>query len=305
VQQPVHLGGDAVGLALGGADLDRVLFAQRRIGVMLDQADEARAPSAMKPACWLNSSKKFPSRGSNLPNSMRTSPRLPGSLRAAPPSQSRLAMDSKEFATASARLDVRALQCRRGERTLFRSVEFSVRTGEIVWLRGANGQGKTTLLRTLAGLSAPESGSVAWNDRSAQPAFLYLAHANGLKEDLTAFESLQFLSRLAGTEPSRESLDSALAVFGMTSRRQAPVRTLSQGQRRRVALARLSVEPAPPTWLLDEPFDALDAAGIETLNGVLVGHARRGGSIVLTSHVPLTIDDPAPQVVMLESLVAA
>jgi heme exporter protein A len=214
-------------------------------------------------------------------------------------------MDRLDSDAASPRLAVRALQCRRGERTLFSGVDFSLRRGEIVWLRGANGQGKTTLLRTLAGLSAPETGSVVWAETKARPPFLFLAHANALKDDLTTSESLRFLMRMAGHEPSRDELDAALARFGMASRRNAPVRTLSQGQRRRVALARLAIEREPATWLLDEPFDALDAAGIDTLNGVLVGHAKRGGSIVLTSHVPLAIHDPAPVVVMLESPVTA
>jgi heme exporter protein A len=203
------------------------------------------------------------------------------------------------------RLEVRGLQCRRGERTLFERVDFSVSPGDIVWLRGANGQGKTTLLRTLAGLSAAEAGTVAWSGESAPLAPVYLAHANGLKEDLTVAESLRFLLRLAGDEASEGELDAALARFGMASRRDAPVRTLSQGQRRRVALARLGVAREPATWLLDEPFDALDASGIDTLNEVLVAQAKRGGSIVLTSHVPLAIQDPSPVVVMLESPGAA
>jgi heme exporter protein A len=214
-------------------------------------------------------------------------------------------MNRNDSAAASPRLAVRGLQCRRGERTLFERVDFSVGSGEIVWLRGANGQGKTTLLRTLAGLSAPEAGTIAWGGESARPAPVYLAHANGLKEDLTAIESLRFLLRVAGDEATESELDAALARFGMASRRDAPVRTLSQGQRRRVALARLAIAREPTTWLLDEPFDALDASGIDTLNGVLVAQSERGGSIVLTSHVPLAIQDPQPVVVMLESPVAA
>jgi heme exporter protein A len=213
-------------------------------------------------------------------------------------------MNIDESDAATPRLSVSALQCRRGERTLFRGVDFSVRRGEIVWLRGANGQGKTTLLRTLAGLCAAETGKVAWGDVEAPPSFVYLAHANALKDDLTATESLRFLARLAGDEPAPEDLDAALARFGMAGRRLAPVRTLSQGQRRRVALARLALPRRPSTWLLDEPFDALDSAGIDVLNEVLIGHVKRGGSIVMTSHVPLSIGDPAPLVVMLESPLA-
>jgi heme exporter protein A len=122
---------------------------------------------------------------------------------------------------------------------------------------------------------------------------------------LSATESLRFLKRLSGDEPTGDELDAALARFDLASRRHAPVRTLSQGQRRRVALARLAAERDASTWLLDEPFDALDAAGIETLNALLVAHAKRGGSIVLTSHVPLAIEEPSPFVVRLESPVAA
>jgi heme exporter protein A len=202
-------------------------------------------------------------------------------------------------------LAVRGLACRRGERDLFGAIDLTVRRGEIVWLRGANGQGKTSLLRTLAGLSAADAGSIAWAEPSAARRFVYIAHANALKDDLSATEALEFLMRLAGHAPSRETLAAALGRFAMESHRRAPVRTLSQGQRRRVALARLAAETEPATWLLDEPFEALDAAGIEVLEALLVAHARRGGSVVLTSHLALTIDDPLPFQVMLESPVLA
>ena len=206
---------------------------------------------------------------------------------------------------SAAHLRVRGLECRRGDRSLFSGLAFAVRSGELVWVRGANGQGKTTLLRTLAGLSAPESGEIAWADTPTLRSFLYLAHANALKEDLTVDESLRFLLDLAGEPATGTELDAALGRFGLGSRRRAPVRTLSQGQRRRVALARLAVPSPPLTWLLDEPFDALDASGIDVLNALLVEHARRGGSVLLTSHVPLAIVDPAPVIVQLESPVAA
>jgi heme exporter protein A len=206
---------------------------------------------------------------------------------------------------SAVRLRVHGLECRRGERTLFHGVDFMVHPGEIVWIRGANGQGKTTLLRTLAGLSAAEAGEIAWNDISSDHGFVYLAHANALKEDLTVAESLRFLLALAGAATTSQELDLALARFGLASRRHAPVRTLSQGQRRRIALARLAVAATPATWLLDEPFDALDASGIDTLNALLAEHAKLGGSVVLTSHVPLTIADRAPLVVQLDAPVAA
>ena len=214
-------------------------------------------------------------------------------------------METSPIGAPAVRLRIVALTCRRGERTLFRDLDFIVGAGQIVWVRGANGQGKTTLLRTLAGLSAPEAGEIAWHDPAPRRRLVYLAHANALKEDLTVVESLRFLLALAGEAPTSAELDDALARFGLSSRRHAPVRTLSQGQRRRVALARLAVPAAPVTWLLDEPFDALDTAGIETLNTLLAEHARRGGSVVLTSHVPLTLAEPAPFVVTIDPPLAA
>jgi len=199
-------------------------------------------------------------------------------------------------------LSVRQLECRRGDRVLFAPISFTVGAGAIVWIRGANGQGKTTLLRTLAGLSAPTAGELAWAGApEIAPRPLYLAHANALKEDLTVAESLRFLLHLAGQHVDGRAVDAALERFGMASRKDAFVRTLSQGQRRRVALARLAAQRELLPWLLDEPFDALDAAGVELLAGVIAEHARRGGAVVLTSHLPLPIEEPAPAIVELHA----
>jgi len=120
-----------------------------------------------------------------------------------------------------------------------------------------------------------------------------------VKDDLTVAESLRFLLQLAGRPIDAGAVEDALERFAIASRRNALVRTLSQGQRRRVALARLAAQREPLPWLLDEPFDALDAAGVAILADVIAAHARRGGSVVLTSHLPVPIDDPAPLVVQL------
>ena len=194
------------------------------------------------------------------------------------------------------------LACRRGERVLFRGLNMAVRPGQIVWLRGANGQGKTSLLRLLAGLTPPESGRIEYGVGRER---VYVAHANALKDDLSVAESLMFLSRLHGFETGAEAHELALRRFGLHSRCDAPVRTLSQGQRRRVALARLCTAPAGAMWLLDEPFDALDAEGVDALNALLAEHAARGGSVVLTSHVPLTLTSPAPITLQLTEAAAA
>lgn len=187
--------------------------------------------------------------------------------------------------------------CERGERLLFDAIDLQVGAGSIAWLRGANGCGKTTLLRTIAGLSEPAAGRIERRGAAAAWPCLYLAHANALKDDLSAAESLRFLLRLADgdrDDRGQARVDAALARVGMSSRRHAPVRTLSQGQRRRVALARLAAADAPALWLLDEPYDALDDDGVAILDALLAEHAGRGGIVVLTSHLPLRIASPAP-----------
>jgi heme exporter protein A len=196
-------------------------------------------------------------------------------------------------------LHAEGLACRRGDRVLFKGLDLRVQKGQVVWLRGANGRGKTSLLRLLAGLSTPEAGQVRRVGK-----LLYVAHANALKEDLTVLESLRFLSRLHGLDVDDAALTEALRRFGMLTRRNAPVRTLSQGQRRRVALSRLALMPSPAVWVLDEPFDALDVEGIATLNEVITCHAQGGGAVVLTSHQALTLPEPVPVVLQLDEVAA-
>lgn len=198
------------------------------------------------------------------------------------------------------RLSASGLECRRGDRVLFSGLDFAATGGDIVWVRGPNGQGKTTLLRTLAGLSAPEVGCISMTGDRTGLRCRYLAHANALKDDLVVGEALSFLLRLEGASPDASQLDTALQRFGMADRRDAFVRGLSQGQRRRVALARLAALPEAAIWLLDEPFDALDSAGGDTLCTLLVEHAQRGGITVLTSHTPFAVTAPQPIVVRLD-----
>lgn len=209
-------------------------------------------------------------------------------------------------------LRTEGLAGQRGERLLFQGLDLSLLPGEVVWLRGRNGQGKTTLLRILAGLSTPASGQWWLQDMPACEAgpagrrrVLYIGHANALKDDLSAREALAFLVRLQGTEPAAAAVDAALARLGLTSRAEAPVRTLSQGQRRRVALARLAMASEPGLWLLDEPYDALDRDGMAVLDGLLGEHASRGGATLLTSHQAPSLRQPEPRVLDLEPLGAA
>ena len=180
--------------------------------------------------------------------------------------------------------------CRRGDRILFCGLDETLAPGELLWLRGGNGRGKTSLLRLVAGLAAPERGQILWDGQPTRRnehfdrALVYIAHANALKDDLTAIESLAFLARVHGRDASAGALRAALVRLGLAGRERTPVRSLSQGLRRRVALARLALDTAPALWVLDEPFDALDVAGTATLHALLAAHRARGGSVLLTSH---------------------
>jgi len=181
---------------------------------------------------------------------------------------------------------------------LFRGVDLELPAGGITWLRGTNGSGKTSLMRILAGLAHAAEGEVRWNGQpfaragvSARAAVLYVGHANALKDDLTLAEAVAFHAALAGMDEPAARAERALAALRLADRRRLPVRNLSQGQRRRGALARLVLDDAARTWILDEPFDALDSASVELLAGLIVDHAARGGAVLLTSHQTIPLAD--------------
>lgn len=187
-------------------------------------------------------------------------------------------------------LQVRDVACERGGRSLFQPISFSLEAGAALHLEGDNGAGKTTLLRSLSGLSPLLQGEVLWRGvpcSSAASGFkrelLYLGHALGLKDELTALENVQLNAAMAGQTINREEALQALVTQGLKSRAHLPLRVLSQGQKRRVALARLQVAQAT-LWLLDEPFVALDAAAVQALQLLLQQHLAQGGAMVFTSH---------------------
>ncbi|WP_456416876.1 cytochrome c biogenesis heme-transporting ATPase CcmA [Thiolapillus sp.] len=187
-------------------------------------------------------------------------------------------------------LEVVDLQCTRGDRCLFSGIGFAVGEGELLYLYGHNGSGKTTLMRTLCGLVAPTQGEVRWKDQPIRKQrdeyaaeLLYLGHKNGLKDDLTGVENLLFACRLAGVPVKEEQAWKMLEQMGLRGHEDLPARVLSQGQQKRVALARLLLSEAP-LWILDEPFVGLDVAAVALLENVLAEHVARGGMVVLTTH---------------------
>ena len=188
------------------------------------------------------------------------------------------------------------LACRRGGRTVFAGLAFSLSSGEALVLRGANGSGKTTLLRLMAGLSVATDGTLAWNgapttdDPEAHGTRARFAgHLDGLKPAMSAAENLAFAARLWG-DPQAGRVDRALAAFGLGPLADLPVRVFSAGQRHRLALARLLVVPAP-LWLLDEPGNALDDAALAALAAAIAEHRRLGGMVVLAAHGAAPVTD--------------
>lgn len=193
-------------------------------------------------------------------------------------------------------LEVKNLQCIRGDRELFNHLSFQLEKHQLMMLEGKNGSGKTTLLRALCGLYLPEQGEILWEgiatkkqDEFFRRELLYLGHHNSIKADLTVIENLRFNTLLSGSGATEEELMKALDTIGLFAFEECPSSQLSQGQKRRVALARLLVSDAT-LWVLDEPFVALDVAAVELLQSIIARHVENGGMVILTTHqeVPLT-----------------
>jgi heme exporter protein A len=190
-------------------------------------------------------------------------------------------------ARAPALLAVRGLAFARNEAPLFGPLDFGVDAGEALLVQGANGAGKTTLLRVLAGLLRADAGEVAIDGRPARPDsrarhIAYLGHLPGLKADLSALQNLEFLCGLHGRRP-KQSPAAAMGIVGLAGFEDAPLRTLSAGQKKRLGLARLWLSPAP-LWLLDEPYANLDLDGITLVNRMVQAHLRGDGAALITTH---------------------
>lgn len=184
-------------------------------------------------------------------------------------------------------LEARSLSFHRQDERVFGPLDFRLEAGEVSLIEGDNGSGKTTLLRILTGLLHAEEGGLYWRGEPWQRdrwlgEVVFLGHQLGLKADLSAYENLHVAAGLHG---SREgiAIAAALAEVGLAGYEDEPVRRLSAGQKKRVALARLLLLPAS-LWLLDEPYANLDRGGIELVNALLAGHAARGGAALVTSH---------------------
>lgn len=206
----------------------------------------------------------------------------------------------------SALLEVVGVHCRRGGRKLLRDVGFRVESGQVAEIRGANGSGKTTLLRVLAGLTPPSEGALYWrgkpvarHDEHFAGQMAYLGHLNALSAELTAAENLNFFQHLQqGSAPHQAT--QALQAWGLAHVADHPVRRLSQGQRRRLALARVWSRQCS-LWLLDEPCAALDDAGAQLLDARLAEHLRGGGAAVIATHRPLDVPATALRTVELDA----
>lgn len=194
-------------------------------------------------------------------------------------------------------LEVAKLECVRGDRRLFTDLSFSLDQGELLYLHGHNGSGKTTLMRAICGLFHPSAGEIRWKGENVRELseeytreVVYIGHKNGIKDDLTALENLQILSTLDGVHITHEQAWDSLERIGLRGYEDLPTQVLSQGQKRRVALARLLAHKAK-LWILDEPFTALDRDAVALLQEVIRAHVDSGGLALLTTHQEVQLTD--------------
>ncbi len=192
-------------------------------------------------------------------------------------------------------LEVSNLACTRGDHRLFSGLNFTLDPGQIMQVQGANGSGKTSLLRTLCGFMAAEEGEIVWRgvniselDEDYFAELLYLGHLNAIKDELSALENLLISAGLSGLDIDEQEAVTALRRMGLRGRERLPTKVLSQGQRRRVALARLLVSNAR-LWILDEPLTALDVGAVALVQELIAAHLEQEGMVIFTTHQPLQV----------------
>jgi len=186
------------------------------------------------------------------------------------------------------------LTCRRGERTIFKGLGFCLQEGALLLLKGANGSGKTSLLKMIAGLITPEEGSISWDgalisgqdplirgdNTDFKRSLMMVGHKSAVKLDLTVEENLRFWGRLYGTEML---LPAALKFYNLTRYQHTSCKELSAGWQRRVALARLIIAPCK-LWLLDEPTNFLDEEAVLLTASLIESRVKQGGIVIAASH---------------------
>lgn len=192
-------------------------------------------------------------------------------------------------------LEVSNLACSRGDHRLFSGLNFNLQPGQIMQVQGVNGSGKTSLLRTLCGFLRPDEGDIVWRGESIRELdedyyaeMLYLGHLNAIKDELSALENLCISAGLSGVELEEKEAIIALRRMGLRGREMLPTKVLSQGQRRRVALARLLVNNAT-LWILDEPLTALDVGAVGLIQELIAEHLAQHGMVIFTTHQPLRV----------------
>jgi heme exporter protein A len=196
-------------------------------------------------------------------------------------------------------LEANEISCVRGNRELFRHLSFRVEEGTALRIHGANGAGKTSLLRMVAGLSPVFDGGIRWDGRALSAIgdefysqLVFVGHANALKAHLTPCENVRLGLAIQGLSADEESVRTALDEEGLTLAADVPAQRLSAGQQRRVALTRTRFAAGRKLWILDEPFSSLDDAAVRRLSSRLAGHVRNGGVVVYTTHQNVEIDAP-------------
>ena len=193
-------------------------------------------------------------------------------------------------------LEITQLECVRGERRLYADLSFELAPHDLLQVRGANGSGKTSLLRNLCGLLPPAAGTIKWNGgdihalgEEYRAQIAWIGHLGAVKDELTARENLRFSAHVGGLAASAEDVDAALHRLGVDGLHYLPCKALSQGQRRRVTLARLCLCAGRTLWILDEPFTALDASAVAVTRELIESHLGAGGMVVLTTHQEVTL----------------
>jgi heme exporter protein A len=206
-------------------------------------------------------------------------------------------MSKLDISNNQAGLQLQGLSCVRGGKTLFTELSLVLQPGQLLRITGSNGAGKSSLLRILCGLLMPSSGQVLWetrpinHDRDAfHTQLIYLGHTAAIKGDLTAQENIIAAGSLGGDLITEVMARNALITAGLGHLTNKLARTFSQGQKQRVALARLHLAQHKPLWLLDEPFNALDQNANEALQALIQEHLLGGGMVALSSHQIVALD---------------